>query len=132
MGHISIGSFYTIQTWAGLTIVISYVGELTEKRYFILYVYTLLASVKKQLGSMAQSIDKYREHSGTILKNRFLDPFRLTTQSVSRATSIDEMLLNQIIEGNLEIDPDTGLKLANYFGLSDDYFFRIKRVHDLS
>ena len=81
---------------------------------------------------MAQSIDKYRDSSGTILKDRFLDPFRLTTQSVSRATSIDEVLLNQIIEGNLEIDHDTGLKLANYFGLSDDYFFRIKRVHDLS
>ncbi len=81
---------------------------------------------------MTQSIDKYKEHSGTILKNRFLDPFRLTTQSVSRATSIDEMLLEEIIEGNIEIDPDTGLKLANYFGLSDDYFFRIKRVQDLS
>jgi len=81
---------------------------------------------------MAQLIDKFREHSGNILKDRFLDPFRLTTQSVSRATSIDEVLLNQIIEGNLEIDPDTGLKLANYFGLSDDYFSRIKRVHDLS
>jgi len=81
---------------------------------------------------MAQSIDKDKEHSGTILKDRFLDPFRLTTQSVSRATSINEVLLNQIIEGNLEIDPDTGLKLAKYFGLSDDYFFRINRVHDLS
>ena len=81
---------------------------------------------------MAQLIDKFKEHSGNILKDRFLDPFRLTTQSVSRATSIDEVLLNQIIEGNLEIDPDTGLKLANYFGLSDDYFFRIKRVRDLS
>ncbi len=81
---------------------------------------------------MAKSIDKHREHSGTILKDRFLDPFRLTTQSVSMATSINEVLLNQIIEGTIEIDPDTGLKLANYFGLSDDYFFRIKRIHDLS
>ncbi|MBT8334180.1 MAG: hypothetical protein HKP41_12145 [Desulfobacterales bacterium] len=81
---------------------------------------------------MAKSIDKYRANSGTILKNRFLDPFRLTTQSISRATSIDEVLLNQIIEGNLEIDPDAGMKLTGYFGLSDDYFFRIKRVHDLS
>ena len=81
---------------------------------------------------MAQSIDKYRDNSGTILKDRFIDPFRLTTQSESRATSIDEVLLNQIIEGKLEIDPDTGLRLANYFGISDDYFFRIKRVHDLS
>lgn len=81
---------------------------------------------------MAQSIDKYREHSGNILKDRFFDPLRLTTQAVSRATSIDETLLNQIIEGNLEIDPDTGLKLANYFGLPDNYFFRINEVHDLS
>ena len=81
---------------------------------------------------MAQSIKKNREHSGTLLKDRFLDPFRLTTQALSRATNIEEVLLNQIIEGSLEIDPDTGLKLASYFGLSDDYFFRIKRVHDHS
>lgn len=81
---------------------------------------------------MAQLIDKYSDHPGTILKDRFLDPFRLTIQAVSRATSIDEVLLNQIIDGSHEIDPETGLKLANYFGLSDDYFFRIKRVNDLS
>lgn len=81
---------------------------------------------------MAKSIDKYREHSGSLLKDRFLDSFRLTTQTLSRATSIDELLLQQIIEGSLEIDPDTGLKLAHYFGLSDDYFFRIKRIDDLS
>lgn len=81
---------------------------------------------------MAKSIDKYREHSGNLLKDRFIDSFRLTTQDLSRATSIDELLLKQIVEGNLEIDPDTGLKLANYFGLPDDYFFRINRIHDLS
>ncbi|MGI9537767.1 MAG: HigA family addiction module antitoxin [Desulfocapsaceae bacterium] len=81
---------------------------------------------------MAQLIDKYREHPGALLKDRFLDPFRLTTQAVSRAASIDEVLLRQIIEGSQDIDPDTGLKLANYFGLSDDYFFRIKRAKDLS
>lgn len=81
---------------------------------------------------MAQLIKKYKEHPGTILKDKFLDPFRLTTQAVSRATSIDEMLLKQIIDGSHEIDPDTGLKLASYFGLSDDYFFGIKQVEDLS
>ena len=80
---------------------------------------------------MAQSINNPGDHPGTILKDRFLEPFRLTTQAVSRATSIDELLLNQIIEGSNEIDSETGLKLANYFGLSDDYFFRIKRVNDL-
>ena len=80
---------------------------------------------------MAQLLDKYREHPGILLKDRFLDPFRLTTQAVSRATSIDEVLLRQIIEGSQDIDPDTGLKLSHYFGLSDDYFFRIKRVNDL-
>ena len=105
-------------------------GELTQKRYFILYKYTPFASVKNSWDT--QSIDKYREHFGTILKDRFLDPLKLTTQSVSWATSINEVVLNQIVEGNLEIEPDTGSKLANYFGLSDDYFFRIKRVHDLS
>jgi plasmid maintenance system antidote protein VapI len=53
---------------------------------------------------MAQLLDKYREHPGILLKDRFLDPFRLTTQAVSRATSIDEVLLRQIIEGSQEID----------------------------
>ncbi len=81
---------------------------------------------------MAQSIDKHKEHSGTLLKSRFLDSFRLTPQALSKAASIDELLLKQIIEGSLEIDSDTGLKLANYFGLSDDYFSRVKKVHDLS
>ena len=79
---------------------------------------------------MKQLINTYREHPGTRLKDRFFDSFRLTTQAVSKATSIDEALLNQIIDGNRDIDPDTGLKLAHYFGLSDDYFFKIKRIND--
>ena len=81
---------------------------------------------------MARSIDKYRDQPGIFLKDRFFDPFRLTPQAVSRATSIDELLLTQIIEGSLDIDPDTGMKLANYFGLPDDYFFRITRGKDLT
>ena len=81
---------------------------------------------------MARSVDNNRDQSGNFLKDRFLDPFRLTPQAVSRATSIDELMITQIIEGSLDIDSDTGMKLANYFGLPDDYFFRMKRGQDLS
>ena len=81
---------------------------------------------------MAQPINTQSDHAGVILKDRFLDPFRLTPQAVSRAASIDELLITQIIEGSLDIDPDTAVKLANYFGLPDDYFFRIKRDQDLA
>lgn len=81
---------------------------------------------------MAQLIKKSEEHPGSILKDRLFDPFRLTARAVSRAADIDEVLLNQILEGSQEIDPDTGLKLASYFSLPDDYFFRIKQVKEPS
>ena len=71
------------------------------------------------------------EHPGIILKEEFLDPMGLTAYRVSRGTGITESTLSKIIKGKLKISSVNGLKLARFFGLSDDYFNRIQMQYDL-
>lgn len=71
------------------------------------------------------------EHPGTILKEEFLDPLGLTAYKVAKRTGISESTLSKIIKGKLNISSVNGLKLARFFGLSDDYFGRIQMQYDL-
>lgn len=66
------------------------------------------------------------EHPGRILKEEFLDPFELSKYAVSKATGISQTALGEIIKGKRGISPTNGLKLAKYFGLSDEYFVRLQ------
>ena len=71
------------------------------------------------------------EHPGIILKEEFLDPMDLTAYRVSQGTGITESTLSKIIKGKLNISSVNGLKLARFFGLSDEYFSRIQMLYDL-
>lgn len=71
------------------------------------------------------------EHPGIILKEEFIDPMGLTAYRVSQGTGITESTLSKIIQGKLNISSVNGLKLARFFGLSDDYFSRIQMQYDL-
>jgi addiction module HigA family antidote len=71
------------------------------------------------------------EHPGVLLKDEFLVPLGLTAYRVSKETGINETALGQILKGKRSISPLNGLKLARFFGLSDDYFVRIQMRYDL-
>jgi len=71
------------------------------------------------------------EHPGMILKEEFIEPFSLSTYKVSQGTGISQTALGQIIKGKRKITPNTGIKLARFFGLSDDYFVLLQMKYDM-
>lgn len=71
------------------------------------------------------------EHPGIILQEEFIEPLELTAYKVSKATGIDQTALGQIIKGKRRITFGTGLKLAKYFGLSDEYFIKLQMRYAL-
>lgn len=71
------------------------------------------------------------EHPGTILKEEFIEPFSLSTYKVSQGTGISQTALGQILKGNRKITPNTGIKLARFFGLSDEYFVLLQMQYDM-
>lgn len=71
------------------------------------------------------------EHPGMILKEEFIEPFSLSTYKVSQGTGISQTALGQIIKGKRKITPNTGIRLARFFGLSDNYFVLLQLQYDM-
>jgi len=71
------------------------------------------------------------EHPGIILKEEFIKPLGLSNYKVAKATSISEVTIGRIVKGSQPITPNTGLRLAKFFGLSDDYFVKIQMQYDV-
>jgi addiction module HigA family antidote len=71
------------------------------------------------------------EHPGVILLEEFIEPFGLSTYAVSKATGISQTALGEIIKGKRGISPTNGLRLAKYFGLSDEYFVKLQMQFEI-
>lgn len=71
------------------------------------------------------------EHPGIILQGEFLEPLDLTPYKVHKETGISQTALSEILKGKRGISTLNGLKLARFFGLSDDYFAKIQLRYDL-
>ena len=71
------------------------------------------------------------EHPGIILQEEFIDAFGLTAYKVSKGTGINQTAIGAILRGERRITHKTGLKLAKYFSMSDEYFVKLQMQHDL-
>ena len=71
------------------------------------------------------------EHPGTILKEEFIDPLEITAYAVSKGTGIPQTALGEILKGKRNISPVNALKLAKFFGMSENYFLNIQTRYDL-
>lgn len=78
---------------------------------------------------MAQRIPL--EHPGIILKEEFFEPLGLSNYKVAQATGISATAIGEIARGERSISEINALKLAHYFGLSEDYFAKIQMQYNL-
>ncbi len=78
---------------------------------------------------MAQKIPF--EHPGVVLQEEFIEPFGLTKYKVSQSTGISQTALGEIIRGKRSISTTNGLKLAKFFGLSDEYFVKLQMQYEV-
>ena len=64
-------------------------------------------------------------HPGILLKED-LDEVGLTAYRVSKETGISQVNLSKILQGKRAITPDTGLRLAKFLGMSENYFINMQ------
>jgi len=61
----------------------------------------------------------------------FIEPRKLTKDVVSKGTGISQTALSEICRGDRNISIETGLKLAWYFDLAEDYFIRMQYQYEI-
>lgn len=70
-------------------------------------------------------------HPGEILLAEFLEPMSLSQYKLARALGVPPRRINEIVHGKRAITPDTSLRLARVFGLSDRFWLNLQTQYDM-
>jgi antitoxin HigA-1 len=68
---------------------------------------------------------------GEILAEEFLEPLGITQYRLAKDIGVPPRRINEIVHGKRAITPDTSLRLARYFGVSDQFFLNLQAEYDM-
>ena len=70
-------------------------------------------------------------HPGEILLEEFLIPLGISQYRLAKDTSVPPRRINEIVRGLRSISADTALRLARYFGTSEQFWLNLQTRFDL-
>ncbi|MEN9715237.1 MAG: Virulence-associated protein [Actinomycetota bacterium] len=70
-------------------------------------------------------------HPGEILLEEFLMPYGVSQYELAKTVGVPARRINEIVHGKRSITPDTALRLARAFDVSDRFFLNLQARYDL-
>ena len=70
-------------------------------------------------------------HPGEVLLEEFLVPLNVSQSQLARDTGVPAHRFKDIVRGERGISPDTALRLARYFGTSEQFWFNLQSRYEL-
>ena len=70
-------------------------------------------------------------HPGEILLEEFLVPMGISQNALAGAVDVPPRRINEIVLGKRAITADTALRLAHYFGTSEQFWMALQATFDL-
>ena len=70
-------------------------------------------------------------HPGEILVEEFLEPLELTQYRLAKDISVPARRINEIVHGARGVSADTAIRLARYFGNSEQFWMNLQARYDL-
>ena len=70
-------------------------------------------------------------HPGEILMEEFLEPMGISQYRLSKDIGVPPRRINEIVHGKRAISPDTALRLARYFAMTDTFWSNLPAHYDL-
>ena len=70
-------------------------------------------------------------HPGEVLLADFLEPLGLSQYRLAHGISVPPRRINEIVHGKRAVTADTALRLARYFGTSEQFWLNLQARHDL-
>jgi addiction module HigA family antidote len=65
------------------------------------------------------------------LDEEFLKPLEVTQYRLAKDISVSARRINEIVHGTRRISADTALRLARYFGMSEQFWMNLQARYDL-
>ena len=75
--------------------------------------------------------DREPTHPGEILREEFLLPMDITQQQLADAIHVPFQRINELVNGKRGVTPSTSLRLAKFFGVSEDFWMNLQVRWDL-
>ncbi len=70
-------------------------------------------------------------HPGEVLLEEFLIPMEISQNALARSIGVPPRRINEIVLGKRAITADTALRLAHYFGTSEQFWMALQATYDL-
>jgi antitoxin HigA-1 len=70
-------------------------------------------------------------HPGEILLEEYLIPLGISQYRLAKETEVPPRRINEIVHGKRSITADTSLRLAKFFGTSEQFWLNLQTRHDL-
>jgi len=70
-------------------------------------------------------------HPGEVLLEEFLKPLRVSQYRLARDISVPPRRINEIVLAKRRISADTALRLALYFGTTEEFWLNLQAHYDL-
>jgi antitoxin HigA-1 len=70
-------------------------------------------------------------HPGEQLREEFMGPLELSSNSLARALGVTPARINEIVRGRRGISADTALRLARFFGTSHKFWLNLQANYDV-
>jgi addiction module HigA family antidote len=70
-------------------------------------------------------------HPGEILMKEFLEPLGISQYRLSKDIGVPPRRINEIVHGKRAISPDTALRLARHFGMTETFWSNLQVHYDL-
>lgn len=70
-------------------------------------------------------------HPGEILLEEFLKPMGISQYRLAKDISVPARRINEIVHGKRAVTADTALRLARYFGMTEQFWMNLQIRYDL-
>ena len=70
-------------------------------------------------------------HPGEMLREEFLVPMGITQKELAKAIHVPYQRVNEIINKKRGVTPSTALRLAKFFGVSEEFWINLQLRWDL-
>ena len=70
-------------------------------------------------------------HPGEVLAEEFLGPMEISQYRVAKEISVPPRRINEIVHGKRAITADTALRLARYFGNTEQFWMNLQTRYEL-
>ncbi len=69
-------------------------------------------------------------HPGEILLEEFLKPMGISQYRLAKEIGVPQRRIGEIVAGRRAVTTDTGLRLARFFGMSEDFWTGLQLDYD--